>query len=141
VENEHIGFDLILSDGDSGTGIDYMMAWNGSLQDYWSTSVFGNMIFGVNSGIGDFSDISAQIDIYPNPSSGMIYIRDTENAFDGNTALKIADISGRIVYDGTMSFVSGNWSGFDAAFLNPGIYFITLSNDQQQVAVKKLVVE
>jgi hypothetical protein len=141
VENEHIGFDLILSDGDSGIGVDYMMAWNGSLQDYWCTSVFGNMVFGVNSGVKDFIDISEQLSIYPNPASEMIYLKDRDNAFEGDLSLKIADISGRTVYNGALNLNDGDWSGLNIDFLNPGIYFITIGNDKQQLAVKKLVVE
>jgi len=36
-----------MSDRDSLTpGIDYMMAWNGGLQDYTGTSSFGDLNFG-----------------------------------------------------------------------------------------------
>jgi hypothetical protein len=48
-EGAQIGLDIILSDSDSGTGVDYQMAWNGGLQDYENTSSFGDMIFGTLS--------------------------------------------------------------------------------------------
>jgi hypothetical protein len=45
-EGSQIGFDLIISDSDNGTTIDYMTAWNGGLQNYMNTSSFGDLILG-----------------------------------------------------------------------------------------------
>ncbi|MBP6978390.1 MAG: hypothetical protein KBB71_08765, partial [Lentimicrobiaceae bacterium] len=44
-----MGFDIIVSDDDTNTGVDYKMAWNGSLEDYDNTSGFGDLVFGVLS--------------------------------------------------------------------------------------------
>lgn len=45
-----MGFDIIVSDDDTGTGVaDYKLAWNGGLQDYENTSSFGDLVFGVLS--------------------------------------------------------------------------------------------
>ncbi len=49
VMGNQIGFDLIISDSDSGTSIDYQMAWNGGLQNYQVTSAFGDLLFGTLS--------------------------------------------------------------------------------------------
>ncbi len=39
----------MVGDDDNGTGIEYTLAWNGDLQDYESTSAFGDLIFGTLS--------------------------------------------------------------------------------------------
>lgn len=49
-----IGFDIILGDDDTGTGVDYLLAWNGSLANYENTSAFGDLLFGTLS-CGDIS--------------------------------------------------------------------------------------
>ncbi|MDD5508710.1 MAG: sugar-binding protein [Bacteroidales bacterium] len=41
-----IGFDIILSDDDTGTGVEYKMAWNGGTSNYGNTSSFGDLAFG-----------------------------------------------------------------------------------------------
>ncbi len=46
VEGEVIGFDVFVGDCDTGSGIDYTLAWNGDLQNYDNTSHFGTLVFG-----------------------------------------------------------------------------------------------
>jgi hypothetical protein len=46
VEDEQMGFDILVGDDDTGTGIEYTLAWNGGLQNYESTSSFGELFFG-----------------------------------------------------------------------------------------------
>jgi hypothetical protein len=46
----NMGFDIIVSDDDTGTGTaNYKMAWNGGLQNDENTSSFGDLVFGVLS--------------------------------------------------------------------------------------------
>ncbi len=45
-EGEKAGFDIIIGDDDTGGGVEYQMAWNGSLENGYSTSGFGELIFG-----------------------------------------------------------------------------------------------
>jgi hypothetical protein len=45
-EGGKAGFDIIIGDDDSGVGVEYQMAWNGSLVNELSTSGFGELIFG-----------------------------------------------------------------------------------------------
>lgn len=64
VTGGQIGFDVMLGVADSATsqGVDYIVAWNGGLQDYTNTSSFGDLLFGplscgcislYNNNIGD----------------------------------------------------------------------------------------
>jgi len=46
MEGAQIGFDAMINDDNTGTGIEYTMAWNGGLQNYESTSSFGDLLFG-----------------------------------------------------------------------------------------------
>jgi len=141
VENEQIGFDLILSDGDSDTGVDYMMAWNGSLQDYWSKSVFGNMVFGVNSGLNDLVDVSNQVSLYPNPTNGNVYISSPGDTFQGDVNIKVVDITGRTVLNDHFSLEPGKMTGLDASRFTTGTYFITITDNEGVKAIKKFIVE
>ncbi|MCD4731613.1 MAG: T9SS type A sorting domain-containing protein, partial [Bacteroidales bacterium] len=49
VEGEQIGFDILMGDDDTGTGIEYTLAWNGGMENYETTSLFGALNFGVLS--------------------------------------------------------------------------------------------
>ena len=44
-----MGFDIIVSDDDTGAGVDYKLAWNGGKENYTNTSGFGDLVFGVLS--------------------------------------------------------------------------------------------
>ena len=48
-EGGQIGFDIILGDSDTGDTVNYKLAWNGGLQNYESTSSFGDLLFGTLS--------------------------------------------------------------------------------------------
>ena len=45
-EGSQIGFDVLFSDDDTGSEIEYTLAWNGGLQNYEGTSSFGDLLFG-----------------------------------------------------------------------------------------------
>jgi len=46
VENEDIGFDIFIWDDDQSGSVDYILAWNGDLENYSNTSQLGKLIFG-----------------------------------------------------------------------------------------------
>ena len=104
VEGAQIGFDLIISDGDSGTGIDYMMAWVGGLQDYVYTSSFGNLLFGGNAGVDEIEDYSAFVVLFPNPSNSNVYLNLANDVFNGNINVYVTDIAGRVVQSNRLNF-------------------------------------
>ncbi|HEY9115291.1 MAG TPA: sugar-binding protein, partial [Bacteroidales bacterium] len=63
-----IGFDIILGDDDTGTGVDYLIAWNGSLSNYENTSAFGDLLFGTLS--------CGEISLY-NETTGDVMLRNS----------------------------------------------------------------
>lgn len=46
-EGGQIGFDVMIGDDDAGTGAQYIYAWNGGMQNYETTSSFGDLLFGI----------------------------------------------------------------------------------------------
>ena len=61
-----------------------------------------------------------QIEFYPNPSRGIIYINGIEPS--GNASLLIRDITGKMVHQ-VSSFKS---ESLDVRFLKAGYYYLTL---------------
>jgi hypothetical protein len=135
------GFDVIIGDSDTGSGIDYMMAWNGTLLDSLYTTLFGNVIFGESSGVNDMVDVSEKIDIYPNPSYGQVYLDMQDAPFDGSVTVDVADITGRAVHHAIYNPETERMIGIDASHFTTGLYFITISDNTGSKAVKKLIVE
>ena len=141
VEGEQIGFDLILSDGDSGTGVDYMMAWNGGLQNYAGTSSFGDLIFGISSNINDNVDYSDQIVLFPNPSTGIVSLGVNSDSFEGILTMHVADIAGRTVINEQYEVSSGKMIELNASLFTSGVYFVTIQGKDGAKAVKKLIIQ
>ena len=140
-ENEQIGFDLIVGDSDTGIGIDYLMAWNGDLTNYESTSLFGDMIFGVSSGLGDMMDKSDQVALFPNPSDGAVSLQFSGESFNGNVNILITDITGRIINDEKYYTGTDNIIRLDAGLFTPGMYFVAILSKAGGKAFKKLIIK
>lgn len=45
-EGSQMGFDILMGDDDTGSGIEYTLAWNGGMQNLETTSSFGAMLLG-----------------------------------------------------------------------------------------------
>ncbi len=136
-----IGFDIIIGDGDSGTGVDYMMSWVGGLDNYAVTSFFGTLVFADYSGVDEIEDYSAFVVLFPNPSNNNVYLRLANSDFDGNVNVYVTDMAGRVVRSNGMNFHGAG----DQILLNvdeytPGIYFVNIYDDNGLRAVKKLIV-
>lgn len=138
----HIGFDLIIGDGDSGTGMDYMMAWSGGLQNYVGTSSFGKLYFKTYAGVDEIEDYSAFVALFPNPSNSNVSLRLANDFFNGNVNVYMTDMAGRVVQSNRLNFHGAG----DQILLNvdqytPGIYFVNIYGDNGSRAVKKLIVQ
>lgn len=76
--------------------------------------------------------------IYPNPSSGIIYLEGKSN-FDREMKFLLMDISGKIIRELPLPDHPGNRTGWDLSFLSPGVYLLKETNGMQS-SVKKLVI-
>jgi hypothetical protein len=136
-----VGFDIIIGDGDSGEGVDYMMAWTGDLANYEVTNFFGTLVFADFSGLNDYADYSSFVSVYPNPSSSQVTLMLSENIFNGNVTVQVSDITGRIIQGNTQTLPGvNNQVHLNVDGFTPGIYFVNVFDENGSTAVKKLVV-
>ncbi len=77
---------------------------------------------------------SFNFDIYPNPANNYLKIK-TNNEFDNYFRVSIFDIYGKLYIDNTNSETTINTSG-----LNPGIYFIRITDNSGNTSTKKFIV-
>ncbi len=89
----------------------------------WADSVWASTV----TGFKEQSKLSNSFSVYPNPSNNEFRII---NYFAGteNSALKITDISGKIIEEKMISFDDAN--PVDCSNWQAGIYFISISNSQ-----------
>jgi hypothetical protein len=137
-----IGFDIIIGDGDSGTGVDYMMSWVGGLENYEVTSSFGTLNFADFTGLDEFEDYSAFVVLFPNPSNSNVSLHLANDVFNGNVNICVTDMAGRVVQSNRLNFHGAS----DQILLNvnqltPGIYFVNIYGNNGSRAVKKLIVQ
>jgi hypothetical protein len=77
--------------------------------------------------LGLDEDQSGNINVYPNPSNGVINI-----ANNGNTSefsVKIQDVRGKVVYTNTPILATGSVESIVLTSNNKGIYFVTLTSE------------
>ncbi|HEB62260.1 MAG TPA: T9SS type A sorting domain-containing protein [Bacteroidetes bacterium] len=83
------------------------------------------------TGTGDINN--AEVKIYPNPTSGVLYI---ETPVENDYLLKLYDINGKLIKSQNIN--SGNYK-LQLEHLNSGIYFIKISS-KDRVIIKKIEV-
>jgi len=89
----------------------------------------------VSVGIKDAPEsISFDFDVYPNPASNYINIK-TNNETNDSFRVSVFDIYGKLYYDTVNSEKTVNTS-----HLNPGIYFIRISDNSGNTSTKKFIV-
>ncbi len=79
-----------------------------------------------------------QYSIYPNPTTGMIYINYTLMQ-KSDLVMNIESVLGQIVYSKEMKDTQQNVLTLDMNFLERGVYFITLSNGKEKTTVKVIL--
>lgn len=77
------------------------------------------------------------VDIYPNPSNGVINIR---TAYTGQTLnIKVMDVTGKVIFHKIIQ--STNMDTIDLTSLKSSIYFIEIQNSENKTVRRKLVIE
>ena len=90
--------------------------------------------------VGDIVDYSDQIVLFPNPSTGNVYLRMVSDTFKGNVTLHVSDITGRTVIHETYNIGSDNMILLDASLFRSGIYFVNIIGQDGERATKKLII-
>ena len=89
-------------------------------------------------GFSDVTSRSADVSIYPNPSTGDVYIRSGNNA-GSITAVRLFDITGRMVYNRAIAPASS--VTLDRNALIKGVYLLETTTAKGGNAVTKLILE
>ncbi len=77
------------------------------------------------TGIAPIAQLSGNIDIYPNPTSGIINIRWAEQT-QANATLLVSDVVGRTVYTGALNMDKAGETQLDLGNAKNGIYLVSL---------------
>ena len=135
-EGLQIGFDVFMGDRDlASPGLDYIVSWNGTLANYDNTDGFGVLTFGVSSGVEDQPMNGESFRMYPNPADGKVFVEATGH----NLTCEISDITGRVINSSMIIPESGKLS-VDMETAAPGVYFVTVGDENNRKTVQKLLV-
>jgi hypothetical protein len=79
--------------------------------------------------------------VFPNPTTGLITVE--FNSFEGGDhLLKVADISGRIIFEESVAAVSGlNRFDIDLSIYNVGLYMLYVTDKNGNISITKISVE
>ena len=75
------------------------------------------------------------ISIYPNPANSFVNIK-LNNSINGQTNLRIVDLSGKVVYNST---IENQTTNIDLSGLNKGIYMVIVNSDTQNYNSKLVI--
>ena len=82
-----------------------------------------------NTGIESVNNGIRELQLYPNPASGDVFIN-TGSGLSENSLYSIIDASGRIVYSGTIATADGQ-SHLSLKDCTPGLYLVRVQNGKQ----------
>lgn len=136
----------------ASTGLGYTYQWlkddiliNGANSSTYTTDIPGNYKVEVNNGCYSVSiptivtlsltnsnpNIDKEIIVYPNPNSGVFYVKNAENY-----EITVSNILGQNTYT---SIINSNSQ--EIVITNKGIYFIKLKDSNNHIIIKKIIIE
>jgi hypothetical protein len=92
--------------------------------------------------INCLKDVNNYIKIYPNPSDNLFNIILNNDLLVGNSTIKMIDELGRLIYISDVSVTPGvNLFILDKLNINPGVYYISISNDGHSSRLLKQIIK
>jgi hypothetical protein len=79
-------------------------------------------------------DDELSVNMYPNPTTGLVYIDLIANSAASST-VELRDVTGKLITDYTLNQVSGRFE-LNVQALSNGVYFVTLSNSEATTTSK-----
>jgi hypothetical protein len=129
-------------------------AGNGNVR--FENIVVGNIIYNPNGDIGcqlvkhfvvanttdltENSERQNEIEVYPNPASGMAYIK-FDLTKNQNINYSITDVSGKQIQKKTIQNMAGGYEHVDISKLQNGVYFISVELESKTRITKKLIIQ
>ena len=98
---------------------------------------FGNIPMpGLNTNINS----SAELSISPNPNNGLFVLTASSVSHEATYIMELKNNLGQVAYKKELQVLGAFSKTFDFSYLNKGVYFITLTNKEQQVS-KKIIIQ
>ena len=102
--------------------------------------IVGTLNGGMGTGFSDPDQTTASVAVYPVPTKDLLHIQFINaDKPDLIKALEIVDQTGRIVQTKTFSHLRSSGVSLDVSGLAHGLYFIRLTNDKDEVAVRRFI--
>mgnify|MGYP001290732299 CR=1 FL=1 len=141
-----MGWSLGNNDSDNNVGRDYQTVWYGTGSNWSNTADLGDLqlaggpFFFANS-INENVLYNADIELFPNPTTGNVNLRAVGETFNGEVQVLVTDIQGRVITQINDNFRGSNLVQFNMSNLTHGIYFVNIIGQDGKRAVKKLIVQ
>ncbi len=93
------------------------------------------------AGVWNYPNNFADMNIYPNPSSGVFSVTVNAIADENRSEIELTDITGRLIYKDQIDIHSGKSSlQFNMNGIEKGVYFLGIGNAQSRT-VKKIIIQ
>ncbi len=92
------------------------------------------------TGLAEAIERKNEIDIYPNPASGLAYFR-FDLSKSQNVNYNITDVTGKLIQQRSFSKMTGGYESIDVSKLNNGVYFVSFELEDNVKITKKLIIQ
>lgn len=109
--------------------------WNGD----FGGQVYQQFTVGLTSSVDEELNVgSAVMNIYPNPTDGLLYIDIQANAY-GSGLVQMYDMMGKLVYELPVQDLSADIIKTDISTFGSGVYFVTLITGSESISKKVIL--
>lgn len=139
-----IGWSVANNDSDVAIGRDYQTTWYGTANNWSDNSVLGDLELAGGpyfvDGLDEHVLYNASVNLYPNPTSGVVHIRTLGDVFNGQATIMVTDITGRVIANQSENLGSSSVQ-INLEHLTNGVYFVNILAADGKRAVKKLIIQ
>nr|MBP6979271.1 T9SS type A sorting domain-containing protein [Lentimicrobiaceae bacterium] len=136
-------FSMGNNDSDNDFGRDYQTVWYGTGSNWSNPADLGDLQLAGGDYFYGFEEIffNTSVNLYPNPTSGNVYLQTTTNDLNGDVTIYVSDITGK-----TMKVINQRLNGINNIVtigtddLPTGMYIVNIFTESGKRAVKKLIV-
>ena len=109
------------------------------ITDYGNNLYLDNIMVSSLVGLAENNALNSQMQLFPNPTTGVVNVTLAEEAAKGNVAIQITDVLGKVVATQQRGANGQSTFSFDLSKLPNGVYMARISTDNAS-AVQRFVI-
>ncbi len=85
------------------------------------------------------SEDEMALQVYPNPSKGVVHVKFNQNKPSSDSYIRIADLTGKTVYSGTLNVIDNDLNTLNLSYLPKGVYMLFIEYAAKTICNKVIL--